>query len=250
MFDLRKRWPLGLCDHNWSRYLKGFILALFVLLFFDVWASRTAAQTSYVWRDPFAFVTHFGLPDGVLILSLCIFVLAAIAMRLIPAGLWRRATFEIWQIAAFVFLTVGSAGVATNILKRVVGRSRPAIYDQVGAFDFHYIVNDWTYQSFPSGHTTTAMATAFVVGFLAPRLFTLILILALATGLSRVMLDQHYPTDVVAGYVVGMLGAFTVRNIFARKRWLFAELPDGTVRFRGAPNLKLVWRRLFQRAAV
>ncbi|WEK06382.1 MAG: phosphatase PAP2 family protein [Candidatus Devosia phytovorans] len=246
---MRKRWPLGLCHDNWSRYLKGLLLILFALLFFDVWASRSAIETPEVWRAPYAFVTRFGLPDGVLILSLVIFLLTVIGMRLVPAGLWRRATRELCQVSAFVFLTIGVSGLATNILKRLIGRSRPVIYDQVGAFDFRYVLNDWTFQSFPSGHSTTAMATALVVGFLAPRLFMLVLLLALATGLSRIMLGQHYPTDIVGGYVVGIIGAFAMRNLFARRRWLFAERPDGTVRFRDLPNLRQAWLRLFQRAA-
>ncbi|RYE60590.1 MAG: phosphatase PAP2 family protein, partial [Hyphomicrobiales bacterium] len=103
--------------------------------------------------------------------------------------------------------------------------------------------NDWTFQSFPSGHSTTAMATAVVVGFVAPRFFRLFLIIAVVTGISRVVVGDHYPTDVLAGFAVGTLGTYAIRNYFARRRWLFRAMPDGRVRFTGVPAL----RRLFQR---
>ncbi len=87
-----------------------------------------------------------------------------------------------------------------------------------------------------------------MVGFIAPRFFRLFLLLALMTGFSRIVIGMHYPTDVVAGLVVGTIGAYAVRNFFAARRWLFATLPDGRVRFRGTPNLRRAWRSLRHRA--
>jgi undecaprenyl-diphosphatase len=48
-------------------------------------------------------------------------------------------------------------------------------------------------------------------------------------GISRVPVGMHYPTDVFAGLIVGMLGAYLVRNAFARRRWLFTTRPDGRI---------------------
>ena len=85
------------------------------------------------------------------------------------------------------------------------------------------------FQSFPSGHTTTAIALAFVVGFLWPRLFPYFLAIGVVVGISRVPVGMHYPTDVFAGLVVGMLGAYLVRNIFARRGVLFEQRADGHI---------------------
>src|SRR5690606_22481781 len=109
----------------------------------------------------------------------------------------------------------------------------------------HPIVNDWTFQSFPSGHTTTAIALAFVIGFLWPRLFWPFLAIGVLVGVSRVPVGMHYPTDVLAGFVVGMLGAYLVRNFFAERDWLFRRRADG--RIVRKPFVAL--RRLGQRAA-
>ena len=245
MVDLSKRWPLGLDRRYWPDYLAFFILALFILLFFDVYASRNAIAWAVEWRQPFQFVTHFGLSDWVLIPSGIIFLVSFGIYRFWKrVSRWRLAIYELALLSGFVFAAVGGTGIAVNLLKRLFGRGRPAVFEEFGAFDFQYLLNDWTFQSFPSGHSTTAMATAVVVGFLAPRFFRLFLILALVTGVSRVVVGDHYPTDVLAGFALGAIGTYAVRNYFARRRWLFQAMPDGRVRFRGVPAL----RRLVQRS--
>lgn len=245
MSDLSKRWPLGLDRKNWPDYLAFLILLLFILLFFDVSLSRSAIAWDGEWREPFQFVTHFGLSDWVLIPSALVFLVSFIAYRLIRrTSRWRLATFELSLLSGFIFAAVGGTGLLTNLLKRLFGRGRPTVYDEFGAFDFRHIFNDWTFQSFPSGHSTTAMATAIVIGFLAPRFFRLFLIIAVVTGISRVVVGDHYPTDVLAGFAVGCIGTYAIRNYFARRKWLFRASPDGRIRFQGGPAL----RRLVQRA--
>lgn len=248
MPNLTQRWPLGLNAKNWPDFAAAFVGILFVLVFFDAYLSQTLTAWPDAWRAPFAFVTDFGLSDWVLIPSLAIFVLAFIAIRLMPRGLYRRAVYETGLVASFVFIGTGVPGLVANLLKRLFGRARPEFFVESGSFKFQHFLNDWSFQSFPSGHSTTAIATAFVIGFMLPRYFRLILLIAVMTAFSRVVIGMHYPTDVVAGCVVGMLGAYAMRNVYARRRWLFAPMPDGTVRFRGTPNLRKAWRRMFQRA--
>jgi membrane-associated phospholipid phosphatase len=64
-------------------------------------------------------------------------------------------------------------------------------------------------------------------------------------AMSRVPVGMHYPTDVFAGIVVGMLGAYLVRNFFAHRGWLFTRTPDGLVVPKRLPAL----RQVFQRAS-
>lgn len=248
MFDLTKRWPLGLNRKNWPDQLAWLLLALFVLVFVDVWVSQSAQAWPDVWRQPFAFITDFGLSDWILLPTLVVFIVSIVAYRIMRTGFYKRVIWEVALVSSFVFVGVGLPGLATNLLKRLFGRARPELFEQNGAFSFQHFLNDWTFQSFPSGHAATAMATAFVIGFMAPRFFRLVLLISLATGLSRIVIGMHYPTDVLAGFAIGLVGAFAVRNFYAARRWLFAFRTDGSVRFRGAPNMRRAWHRLTHRA--
>lgn len=243
MTDLTKPWPLGLDSRRWPLFCLGVVLGVALLSQVDIWASRGAIGWPDQWRAPFFFITDYGLSDWVLIPSLAIFILALLA-ALVLKRLSRLVAVETAMLAGFIFLGVGIPGLIANLLKRVIGRGRPDEFDNVGAFSFQNVINDWNFQSFPSGHTTTAVALAFIVGFLWPRLFRLFFVLGAVVGLSRVPVGMHYPSDVFGGLVVGMLGAYLIRNLFARRRWLFVTRRDGRIVRR--PLVAI--RRAFQRA--
>ncbi|WP_052726292.1 phosphatase PAP2 family protein [Devosia epidermidihirudinis] len=248
MIDLSKIWPLGLGTRRWPLFCVGVLIGLLALSQIDVWASRGAIGWPEAWRAPFFWITDYGLSDWVLIPSLVLtiaFLVALLALRGRGKLVAYEATLEAALLSAFFFLGVGAPGLLSNLLKRLIGRGRPVEFDTNGAFSFHSVLNDWTYQSFPSGHTTTAIALAFVIGFLWPRLFGLFLLIGVVVGISRVPVGMHYPTDVFGGFFVGMVGAYLVRYLFASRGWLF-EKRDGRIIRRGFPAIK----RAFQRARV
>lgn len=61
--------------------------------------------------------------------------------------------------------------------------------------------------SFPSGHTAGAFALVFVFYYLFPVLFIPMLIIAALIAFSRIYLGLHYPTDVIAGVILGFFSA-------------------------------------------
>ena len=65
------------------------------------------------------------------------------------------------------------------------------------------------------------------VGTLWPRARTVALVYALAIAASRIIVTAHYPTDVLAGAIVGTVGALMVRRWFALRRLGFSIGPDG-----------------------
>lgn len=84
------------------------------------------------------------------------------------------------------------------------------------------LVAEHDMNSFPSGHTSAALAAATACwGTLPSKWRGIILALAVLMGLSRLYVGVHYPSDVLAGALVGMfcggLGCLAVRWFGKRK---------------------------------
>jgi membrane-associated phospholipid phosphatase len=111
-----------------------------------------------------------------------------------------------WRGAIVLFVAMAGASVLDTALKLAFHRARPEPY-------FGYVLPE-SY-SFPSGHALFSFCF-FTAGaaLLAPRLqhsalrwlvWAVAASLILAIGFSRIYLGVHYPSDVLAGYAVGLI---------------------------------------------
>lgn len=104
-----------------------------------------------------------------------------------------------WHTALFWLLAVGGAAILNYVAKHVIQRSRPALWQ---------LVSQQSTFSFPSGHTTEAMAIAVAL-FVLLRAGRHVRAMALAggafvlaTSLSRMYLGLHYPSDIAGSYLL------------------------------------------------
>lgn len=100
-----------------------------------------------------------------------------------------------------------SAGI-TWIIKEIIDRPRP--YIELGLTAADMLIRTDPTVSFPSGHTATAFTTATVVARYFKKWAIPALFLACLAGLSRIYLLVHYPSDVVAGALIGIMSAVFV----------------------------------------
>jgi membrane-associated phospholipid phosphatase len=87
--------------------------------------------------------------------------------------------------AGYVFVSVAGAGLVASLLKNILGRARPKLYEVVGHFDFHFFAFGQDYASTPSAHATNIFAFATVISVLWPRGRLLLYTLATWIAASR-----------------------------------------------------------------
>ena len=115
----------------------------------------------------------------------------------------------------FLFAAIALPSLFVTVIKRLIGRARPFVGGEADPFQYLPLVWRSEYASLPSGHATTAFAALIAVGLVWPRLRMVMWVYALIIALSRVVVLAHHPSDVVAGAIVGAVGAWLVRDWFA-----------------------------------
>ncbi len=103
---------------------------------------------------------------------------------------------------------IGSLAIGTIIaeaLKKGINRERP-FQKYSGIYPYQYE----TGESFPSGHTTIAFATATTISLQYKKWYVVVpvYVWAASCGYSRLYLGEHYTTDVLAGAAIGTGSAF------------------------------------------
>lgn len=186
-------------------YAGGFALIVFAAVMFSFTARHISADaaigqvdvllsdalrqhgTDFGYRA-FGLVTHFG--DTAILTLLCI----AVAMVLLTQ---RRPGLALGWVAA-----IGGNSILNRTLKAIFERTRP-LHDQA------WLADGW---SFPSGHASGAVVAygmlAYVLLRIAPGVWHLPVIvlataIAFSTGFSRIYLQVHYLSDVLAGFASG-----------------------------------------------
>ncbi len=113
-----------------------------------------------------------------------------------------------YRTALFVLVTSTSGWFVNYALKNSFARTRPSIVPHL---------RDVGSTSFPSGHALTSAVVYLTLGAVLMHVskgritkiycLTMAMVLTLLTGISRVCLGVHYPTDVIAGWIIGLLWA-------------------------------------------
>ena len=152
--------------------------------------------------------------------------LGTLAVGLIIAYLDRRH----WRRAAAFWLVIILSAAVGSVIKVAAGRERPSRADQVPGHErtvFHgpaLGLRHASCQSFPSGHTLSAFASATVLSAFYPGAEPVFYVVATATGINRIVSHQHFLSDVVAGALLGhFLALLLLRWWWIRRLWAVDE---------------------------
>jgi len=176
------------------------ILSIIVLFFFDnlIWL---AARDLVVGREPYYSITDWITDNG-------LFLFYAVFIALFAYALIKKNKKLTWVIVAYIKTQLIFSFALVRILKIIVGRARPGHDPEFTFFSFAS-----RYNSFPSGHSADAFVSGVFLFYLLKQskysaCRFLPLVYAFLIAISRVLVSSHYPSDVLAGMAIGILGAW------------------------------------------
>ncbi|MGL4262712.1 MAG: phosphatase PAP2 family protein [Afipia sp.] len=136
----------------------------------------------------------------------------------------------------YLFFAVLFAVLCSEVLKYIIGRSRPFVGGDANAFYYQHFAGNPAFESLPSGHATTAFALAFAVSAVWRRMTLFMFVYAVLICVSRIVLLAHHPSDVVAGALTGIVGAMIVQYWFAARRLGFKIVSGGAIETLAGPS--------------
>lgn len=149
-------------------------------------------------------------------------------MLVIPLGLFAVVLHDQWMgqhpwsrafmyilVSIIVAITIGAA------LKYLLGRYRPIELLDYGKYGFHFLTSVWTMNSSPSGHSYRIFALMTALAVCCKRYRALFIIIAVLVGISRIIVNAHYPSDVFFGAFVGTISALYTRRIMYPEEGFF-----------------------------
>ena len=185
------------------------------------------AINDFVWRHHWVGSLFKGIETyGTILIAI-----AAVALWLFA----RPGGDRKWKLAAGSALGAAALGLVINrIISAIYHRDRPFItHPSAHVFGPHK-----TDPSFPSDHTTAAIAIAVAVLLIDTGVGLAFLALAVLIAVGRVIVGEHYPGDVLGSTLIGIAVAFIVvrlgRPVIAFLVRLVERVTD--------PLLALVWR--------
>ena len=179
--------------HNYYRY--SLLLLLISIQFTAISQNFDINLLKSINNNESSFKNNFFKADAQ---SVTIFNIAA-PVGIFTAGLIKHNT-QLKKDAAYMAGAFIFSSLVTQATKRIVQRKRP--FDE---YSFIVKRDEGGGYSFPSGHTSAAFTTATSLSLLFPKWYVIVpsFLWASSVGYARMYQGVHYPSDVLAGAVVG-----------------------------------------------
>jgi undecaprenyl-diphosphatase len=206
---------------NWFRLLVWIGIGLFAIVASftvdDLIDNSLRLQSSGWLEETAAYLSKVGDWPIILVIGLlCVF------------WVFIRGRFEFGRLLLIVLVAGLISGFSATLIRSTVGRTRPSSHSVQGFYgprhDSRWTVGKYEYGSFPSGHTATLAGLAAAAWLLNRRLAVFAAMFAAAVAWSRIALNCHHFSDVVAAAVWGIfIGAWLFRLLDFRTKTFFVR---------------------------
>jgi membrane-associated phospholipid phosphatase len=194
-------------------YLKKIFIFFFIILCFSFYSNGQNIDINILQpinQSETTFKNNFFRATAE---SVTIFNIVA-PVSLLTAGIVKHDK-QLQKNAAYMVGGFVVSSIVTQSMKRIIKRDRPYV-------TYPYIINRYvgsSSYSFPSGHTSSAFSTATSLSLLFPKWYVIApsYLYAATVGYARMYQGVHYPSDVIAGALVG---AGTAWLCYKAEKWM------------------------------
>jgi len=162
--------------------------------------------------------------------------LVALSGALLASGAFTGDRRAVWAGTRMLASLALATAIKTG-LKNLVARTRPNVLLDEGRYDVELFGPDGgAWHSFPSGHTAGSVAVARAVGRVYPSARPAAYVSAAAVALAQIPRGAHYPSDVAAGALIGLVAEVAIDRLARRladkndldgRRRVFEEPSEG-----------------------
>ena len=191
-----------------------FVVVLCLILFSIICYGVLSYDSLVIDTKVYSFITNNIMKDGLTLILKAITELGGVAFTVLAGVLiFMFCKKNRW------FITIDLVGVTlvNQVIKHIIRRPRPNVLRLVEESGY----------SFPSGHSMVSMAFYGIIIYLVYKnvtnkylkwtLITLLSLLILSIGFSRIYVGVHYFTDVVGGFLLGLAYLIIYINIYNKK---------------------------------
>jgi len=158
-------------------------------------------------------ITNVGLSEHYFVIAIVTYVFCKwLRPQFVKARAWGRD---------FFFALLGS-GILVHISKFCFGRQRPHLTADFNPWIFHPLTTDWNFHSFASGHSQVMFTVATFLSLRLPKWKWIFYFIAAIFAFTRVIIHDHFLSDVIGGAVVGYIGTLT--SVYWVQRYTMQKL--------------------------
>lgn len=134
--------------------------------------------------------------------------------------LWKKELVA--NRCLLLIMSVPITNLIVGFMKFVFGRARPKLLFSSQEFGLTFFSRADIYQSMPSGHACTIGAICGAFGCFYPKAIFPLFLLAMLLAFSRVILTEHYLSDIIAAVAIG----------FFISQWIYSAMRKKNIEFR------------------
>ncbi len=187
-------------------------LMIVAYLFLDQFLAKSFIELEHPIKSTLKQVSKISSPPAHLIFwpALCIYLYFKKS----------NSTYFFLQVSIVQMITSG----VIQILKVIIGRTRPDLLFSNELYTFHPMNFEHQYHSFPSGHAVTIFGLALSFSYLYPRIKIPLALTAALLASTRILLTYHYLSDILGGALLAFIVVHTVHYYLDDKELIIKSL--------------------------